>query len=70
MIPADTKPTCFGNGSFYQWWMVGGFTYLAERIMREIRGTHKTYITKVIQHPSNVVEIQIKKEHTKTRAGQ
>ncbi|KAK5552066.1 hypothetical protein LTR46_009932 [Exophiala xenobiotica] len=70
MIPADTKPACFGNGSFYQWWMLGGFTYLAECILREIRGTHKAYITKVIQHPSNVVEIQIKKEHTKTRAGQ
>lgn len=70
MIPADTKPTCFGNGSFYQYWMIGGFTYLVERILREIRGTHKTYITKVIQHPSNVVEIQIKKERTKTRAGQ
>ncbi|KAL6249345.1 hypothetical protein RBB50_003198 [Rhinocladiella similis] len=70
MIPLDTIPTCFGNGSFYQWWFVGGFAYLGERIMREIRGSHKTYIHKVIQHPSNVVEIQIKKEHTKTRAGQ
>jgi hypothetical protein len=38
--------------------------------MREVRGRHKTYISKVIQHPSNVVEIQIKKENTKSRAGQ
>ncbi|OQV04709.1 hypothetical protein CLAIMM_09557 isoform 2 [Cladophialophora immunda] len=70
MIPADNKPFCFGNGSFYLYWMVGGFTYLVERILREIRGYQKTYITKVIEHPSNVVEIRIKKEHTKTRAGQ
>ncbi|EXJ75733.1 NADPH oxidase [Cladophialophora psammophila CBS 110553] len=70
MIPADNKPFCFGNGSFYLYWMIGGFTYLVERILREIRGYQKTYITKVIEHPSNVVEIRIKKEHTKTRAGQ
>ncbi|MCJ1415085.1 hypothetical protein MMC32_001415 [Xylographa parallela] len=70
MIKADAAPFCFGTGVFYQYWGWGGFIYLAERIMREIRGRHKTYISKVIQHPSNVVELQIKKEHTKTRAGQ
>ncbi|KIX05222.1 uncharacterized protein Z518_06094 [Rhinocladiella mackenziei CBS 650.93] len=70
MIPADTKPFCFGNGAFWEYWMIGGFSYLGERILREIRGYHKTYITKVIQHPSNVVEIQMKKDHTRTRAGQ
>lgn len=31
---------------------------------------HVTYISKVIQHPSKVVEVQIKKEHTNARAGQ
>ena len=41
-----------------------------EKILREVRGRHKTYITKVIQHPSKVVEIQIKKEHTNSTAGQ
>jgi len=50
--------------------MYGGFAYLGERIAREVRGRHKTYISKVIQHPSNVCEVQIKKEHTKTQAGQ
>ncbi|MCJ1308705.1 hypothetical protein MMC25_002359 [Agyrium rufum] len=70
MIKADFAPLCFGSGAFWQYWMYGGFVYLAERVMREIRGRHKTYISKVIQHPSNVVELQIKKEHTKTRAGQ
>lgn len=70
MIKADNAPFCFGTGVFWQYWMVGGFSYLLERVLREIRGRHRTYVTKVIQHPSNVVEIQIHKERTKTRAGQ
>ena len=41
-----------------------------ERILREVRARHRTYISKVILHPSKVVEIQIKKEKTVTRAGQ
>jgi len=70
MIKTDTPPFCSGIGVFWLYWMYGGFIYLLERIMREVRGRHKTFISKVIQHPSNVVEIQIKKEKTKTRAGQ
>lgn len=75
MIQPDVAPFCTSIGPaaigvFWQYWMYGGFIYLAERIARELRGRHKTYISKVIQHPSNVCEIQIKKENTKTRAGQ
>ncbi|KAH7378834.1 ferric reductase NAD binding domain-containing protein [Pyrenochaeta sp. MPI-SDFR-AT-0127] len=70
MILPDFAPFCDGIGVFWEYWMYGGFAYLAERVSREIRGRHKTYISKVIQHPSNVCEVQIKKEHTKTRAGQ
>lgn len=70
MIKTDAGPFCKGTGVFWQFWMYGGFVYLLERILREVRGRHKTYISKVIQHPSSVVEIQIKKEHTKSRAGQ
>lgn len=70
MIKTDNEPFCFGTGVFWQYWMVGGFAYLLERILREVRGRHKTFVTKVVQHPSNVVEIQIKKDSTKTRAGQ
>ncbi|KAI1493844.1 ferric reductase NAD binding domain-containing protein [Biscogniauxia mediterranea] len=75
MIQPDFAPFCVSIGTsavgvFWQYWMYGGFIYLAERIAREVRGRHKTYISKVIQHPSNVCEIQIKKENTKTRAGQ
>ena len=70
MIKPDFAPFCDGIGVFWEYWMYGGFAYLAERTSREIRGRHKTYISKVVQHPSNVVEVQIKKEHTKTQAGQ
>ncbi|KAF2196385.1 hypothetical protein GQ43DRAFT_476373 [Delitschia confertaspora ATCC 74209] len=70
MIKPDFAPFCDGIGVFWEYWMYGGFAYLAERVAREVRGRHKTFISKVIQHPSNVVEVQIKKEHTKTRAGQ
>ncbi|EER37473.1 NADPH oxidase isoform 2 [Histoplasma capsulatum var. duboisii H88] len=70
MIKPDFPPFCNGIGVFWLFWMYGGAVYLLERIMREIRGRHKTYISKVVQHPNNVCEIQIKKENTKTRAGQ
>lgn len=75
MIQPDVAPFCLSIGTqaigvFWQYWMYGGFIYLAERVAREMRGRHKTYISKVVQHPSNVCEIQIKKEHTTTRAGQ
>lgn len=35
-----------------------------------MRSRHRTYVSKVIQHPSKVMEVQIKKEKTTTRAGQ
>jgi len=38
--------------------------------LREVRSRHVTYISKVIQHPSDVMELQIKKERTTPRAGQ
>ena len=53
-----------------RYWLVGGVIWILERILREIRSRHITYISKVIQHPSNVMELQIKKEKTTTRAGQ
>ena len=70
LIPADFNPKFFGNGAFYQYWIWSGSVYLLERIAREVRGRHKTQISKVIQHPGDVLELQIKKQRTKTRAGQ
>ncbi|KAG6049268.1 hypothetical protein E4U17_006873 [Claviceps sp. LM77 group G4] len=73
MIQPDVAPFCTGIGTaavgvFWKYWMYGGFVYLAERVAREIRGRHKTTIVKVIQHPSRVCEIQIRKEKTKVPA--
>lgn len=72
MIQPDRPPYCSYNtiGVFWRYWIVGGVIWVAERILREVRSRHRTYISKVIQHPSNVLEIQIKKEKTTVRAGQ
>ena len=50
--------------------MLGGVIWAYERILREVRSRHLTYISKVIQHPSNVIELQIKKEKITIQAGQ
>lgn len=40
-------------------------------MLREIRSRHRTYISKVVHHPNQVVEVQIKKERMRrARAGQ
>ncbi|KAJ3499109.1 hypothetical protein NLJ89_g10135 [Agrocybe chaxingu] len=72
MIQPDRPPFCSFNtiGVFWRYWLVGGVIWIFERVLREVRSRHVTYISKVIQHPSNVMEIQIKKEKTTTRAGQ
>ncbi|KAI9437961.1 NADPH oxidase [Lactarius indigo] len=72
MIKPDRPPYCSWNtiGVFWRYWLVGGLIWIYERVLREVRSRHRTYVSKVIQHPSNVMEIQIKKEKTTTRAGQ
>ncbi|KIL66155.1 hypothetical protein M378DRAFT_75950 [Amanita muscaria Koide BX008] len=72
MIKPDRPPFCSWNqiGVFWRYWLAGGLIWVGERILREVRSRHVTYISKVIQHPSNVMELQIKKEKTATRAGQ
>lgn len=72
MIQPDREPFCTWNsiGVFWRYWLTGGVIFTFERILREVRSRHRTYISKVIQHPSNVMELQIKKEKTTTRAGQ
>lgn len=72
MIQPDRPPFCSFNsiGVFWRYWFVGGVIWIGERILREIRSRHRTHIHKVIQHPSGVMEVQIKKEKTPTRAGQ
>ncbi|KAJ7062107.1 NADPH oxidase [Mycena amicta] len=72
MIKPDRPPFCSSNtiGVFWRYWIVGGVIWISERILREVRSRHVTYISKVVQHPSDVMELQIKKEKTTTRAGQ
>lgn len=70
VLKKDIQTQCASSGHFYIWWIFGSAVYLLERVMREIRGRHTTFISKVIQHPSNVVEIQMFKEKTKVKAGQ
>jgi len=72
MIKPDRAPYCSSDsvGVFWRYWLVGGLIWIIERILREIRSRHITYISKVIQHPSHVMELRIKKERITTRAGQ
>lgn len=76
MVKEDKGPngasTCgIGYGPIWQWLMYGGFGYLlVERIRKEVVGRYKTYISKVIRHPCDVVEIQVKKEKTQMKIGQ
>lgn len=72
MIKPDRPPYCSSDtiGVFWRYWLIGGVIWISERILREVRSRHYTYISKIIQHPSNVMEVQIKKEKTTTRAGQ
>ncbi|WVQ97829.1 hypothetical protein IAU59_004944 [Kwoniella sp. CBS 9459] len=72
MIQPDRPPFCSAGqiGVFWKYWLPGGLVWISERILREVRARHVTYISKVIQHPSKVLEVQIKKEKTTRRAGQ
>ncbi|KAL0581693.1 hypothetical protein V5O48_000399 [Marasmius crinis-equi] len=72
MIKPDRPPFCSPNsiGVFWKYWLLGGIVWAYERILREVRSRHFTYISKVVQHPSNVMELQIKKDKATVRAGQ
>ena len=76
MVKEDKGPNRAGMcgvryGSIWQWLICGGLGYLlGERIRKEVAGRYKTYISKVIRHPCDVVEIQVKKEKTRMSIGQ
>lgn len=56
----------------YTWMVIIGpmFIYTLERCIRFYRATQEVEIINVIQHPSKVVEIQMKKEGFRCEAGQ
>eukprot|EP01134_Creolimax_fragrantissima_P008136 CFRG8136T1 len=65
------------NGNFVKsgltaWkWVIGPIIiYIVERCIRAYRSTQRVVIAKVVQHPSNVVEIQMLKKGFKATAGQ
>ncbi|GAA5864677.1 hypothetical protein JCM3774_006038 [Rhodotorula dairenensis] len=73
MIKPDSPPYCSWKqiGVFWFYWSFGGAVYITERLLREVRSRHRTFISKVIHHPNKVVELQIKKEKTRRmRPGQ
>ncbi|KAJ3396340.1 hypothetical protein HDU92_003399 [Lobulomyces angularis] len=69
-IKGDSGDPCRGGATFWKWWVPSAFIFIVERILREVKGRRKTYISKVVQHPSKVVEVQITKPSCKTEAGQ
>lgn len=69
-IKTDSGDVCHGGPTFWKWWILSGAVYLFERMYREYRGRLATKITKVVQHPSKVFQLQFKKSNFKARAGQ
>ncbi|KAF9936196.1 hypothetical protein BGZ67_002592 [Mortierella alpina] len=61
-IRADTPPYCKTSPGSYKFVLVSLFFYILERTAREIRARKPTSITKIVLHPSKVVEVQIQKE--------
>lgn len=51
MIPPDRPPYCSSNtiGVFWKYFIVSGLLFVLERVMREVRSRHRTYISKVIR---------------------
>ncbi|XP_064595646.1 cytochrome b-245 heavy chain-like [Liolophura sinensis] len=62
----------FGTLGANTWkWVVGPVAiYIIERLIRIIRNFQKVTITKVIKRPSNVIELQMKKEGFRSQPGQ
>lgn len=56
--------------SFFQWVVPSIFWYLIERLYREVRARRETRISKIILHPSKVLEIQFYKPSLKYLSGQ
>ncbi|KAI9886518.1 MAG: hypothetical protein M1823_001699 [Watsoniomyces obsoletus] len=66
---ADFWTYCIGYHG-WRWELWGGGLYLMERIYREIRSRRETEIVRVIRHPYDALEIQMRKPSMKYKAGQ
>ncbi|XP_060687115.1 NADPH oxidase 3-like [Hemiscyllium ocellatum] len=70
-IPECPLPQFAGNEPVTWKWVLGPvFLYICERLIRYYRSLQKVVITKVIVHPSRVLELQMKKQGFKMKAGQ
>ena len=69
-IQADRAPKCVVGGQFYKWFIFSGVVYTSERLFREFRVRRLSFISKIVLHPSKVVEVQIKKPSCRTKPGQ
>lgn len=66
----DIEDACHGGPTFWKWVIGPVILYGCERVIREYRGRLPTTILRVIDHPSNVVELQIEKPSMKVSCGQ
>lgn len=55
--------------TFWLWIILPFFAYVAERIIRFARGNMETVLLMAVQHPSNVVELQMRKSRFKYKPG-
>ncbi|KAF9146473.1 hypothetical protein BG015_011588 [Linnemannia schmuckeri] len=60
-IRADTPPYCKSSPGSYKFVLGSLFFYILERTVRKIRARLPTAISKIVLHPSKVLEVQIKK---------
>ena len=69
-IKENPDPTCKKGPMYWMYWIVPGALIIMERLYREHAGRQKTLIHKVIQYPSNVVEVQMVKQKWTMLPGQ
>eukprot|EP00030_Apusomonadida_sp_AF-17_P000577 a175108_334.p1 GENE.a175108_334~~a175108_334.p1 ORF type:complete len:539 (+),score=228.10 a175108_334:40-1617(+) len=54
---------------FWAWFILPGFIYCLERATRVYRGNIETQIVRIVQHPSNVLELQLAKGGFQYKSG-
>ncbi|KAF9329921.1 hypothetical protein BGZ91_000346, partial [Linnemannia elongata] len=65
-IRADTPPYCKSSPTSYKFVLGSLFFYILERTVREFRARlPATSISKIVLHPSKVLEVQIKKTNSR-----
>lgn len=65
----DDRGKCTGSATLF-WVGIPAFIYLVDQVWSICRANRFSYISKVIEHPSNVVEVQIRKPSFRFLPGQ